>query len=75
MGRCVFSETAITEPWVELEGEWWIEGDSVATTGSLLSVGEDGGSTQKSVTDVPSRFNVSQCVWYEEESLMAYLPD
>ena len=61
MGRCVFSETAITEPWVEVEGEWWIDGDSVATTGSLLSVGEDGGSTQKSVTDVPLRCDVSQC--------------
>lgn len=54
----MFSETAITEPWVEVEGEWWIEGDSVATTGSLLSVGEDGGSTQKSVTDVPSRLTL-----------------
>jgi hypothetical protein len=49
------------EPWVELEGEWRIEGDSVATTGSLLSGGDEGGSTQKSVTDVPKRTDVSQC--------------
>jgi len=65
----------MTEPWVELEGEWWIEGDSVATTGSLLSREDVGGSTQKSVTDVPVGCNVSQCLLSLEHGSMAYLPD
>lgn len=63
------------DSWIELEGEWRIEGDCASKAGSSLIEGVEGGSMEKSVTDIPKNSIVSQYSRRWEDTLMAYRPD